>query len=341
MAERGDRAVQARAQPARRRRRAGEIQRRRTAARSDEHRRPQGQAWRANPLRRLGLDADRRLGHQHRDPHPGRPRVRHPALVRTGGRARPAPPVLRSEPETGLFDVEYADIMGIPFDFTGKPQTATPITPKPVTRVHAMQASAASWKSSSRASAAIARDLPEEKLDAKFHRGLAPDASRRTTSAQPRSSWRASSAKASRSHLQVLESMRPVRDQLQPRQTSALSRISAMTTALAKQHLFPQIQRLARRWIDEGYLVMQGRAGRRDPLSGARSPRAAEKSTSPCRRATRQAGSRRCSIPTIPRDRRATSISSRPSHAGRPARGHRSAISAMSCSTVAGKSNWR
>lgn len=41
--------------------------------------------------------------------------------------------------EHGLFDVEYADVMGIPFDFTGKPQTATPVKPKPVTRVHAMR----------------------------------------------------------------------------------------------------------------------------------------------------------------------------------------------------------
>ena len=37
----------------------------------------------------------------------------------------------------GLFDVEYADIMGIPFNFTAKPTVATPTAPKPVTRVHA------------------------------------------------------------------------------------------------------------------------------------------------------------------------------------------------------------
>ena len=42
-------------------------------------------------------------------------------------------------PETGLFDVEYADIMGIPFDFATSPQVAKPTKPKPVTRVHAIK----------------------------------------------------------------------------------------------------------------------------------------------------------------------------------------------------------
>ena len=37
-----------------------------------------------------------------------------------------------------LFDVEYADILGIPFDFTAKPVVPKPTKPKPVTRVHAV-----------------------------------------------------------------------------------------------------------------------------------------------------------------------------------------------------------
>ena len=40
---------------------------------------------------------------------------------------------------TGLFDVEYADIMGIPFDFAAQPVVAKPNTPKPATHVHAMK----------------------------------------------------------------------------------------------------------------------------------------------------------------------------------------------------------
>ena len=41
--------------------------------------------------------------------------------------------------EDGLFDVEYADILGIPFDFTAKPVIAEPKPPKPTVRVHAMR----------------------------------------------------------------------------------------------------------------------------------------------------------------------------------------------------------
>ena len=38
-----------------------------------------------------------------------------------------------------LFDVEYADIMGIPFNFTAKPQVAPPKAPKKMTRVAAVK----------------------------------------------------------------------------------------------------------------------------------------------------------------------------------------------------------
>ena len=41
--------------------------------------------------------------------------------------------------EKGLFDVEYADIMGIPFDFTAQPTVAPPSAPKPTTRVGAVK----------------------------------------------------------------------------------------------------------------------------------------------------------------------------------------------------------
>ena len=45
--------------------------------------------------------------------------------------------------EDGLFPVEYADIMGIPFSFTAKPQVAPVRPPRKTTRVHAVQERAA------------------------------------------------------------------------------------------------------------------------------------------------------------------------------------------------------
>ncbi len=41
--------------------------------------------------------------------------------------------------EEGLFDVEYSDILGIPFDFTAKPTVSEPKPPKTTERVHAVR----------------------------------------------------------------------------------------------------------------------------------------------------------------------------------------------------------
>ena len=67
------------------------------AARSHEHRRQAGPPRRTHPLRRLRLDADRRLGREQRHARPRRPRLRHATALRAGRRARAAPPQLRAE----------------------------------------------------------------------------------------------------------------------------------------------------------------------------------------------------------------------------------------------------
>ncbi len=99
------------------------------------------------------------------------------------------------DPQTDLFDVEYADIMGIPFDFASSPQEAKPTTPKPVTRVHAIKERSALEIVFPRVSG-YRRELPSEKLEADSAR-TAGSRSPRPTSARPPSSWRGSSARAS------------------------------------------------------------------------------------------------------------------------------------------------
>ena len=100
----------------------------RPVARGDEYRRQIRPAGRTDPLRRLGLDADRGLGHQHRHPRAGRAGFRHAVLCeQVVGRA------LRRQSydlnEEGMFNPEYADILGIPFDFTAKPVVVKPAKP--------------------------------------------------------------------------------------------------------------------------------------------------------------------------------------------------------------------
>ena len=71
-------------------------------------------------------------------------------------RPRAAPPVLRPRTRDGLFDVEYADVLGIPFDFTAKPVVAPPSKPRETVRSRRCGRSATRSRSASRASRAIA-----------------------------------------------------------------------------------------------------------------------------------------------------------------------------------------
>ena len=159
------------------------------------------------------------------------------------------------DPETGLFPVEYADIMGIPFDFTGKPQTAKPIKPRPVTRVFAMRERGELEINFPRISG-YRKDLPEERLDAIFD-----EDSRLTITPQdigPTSViMEGIVGEGVTMNLQVLENMRPSEISFNLGKY-LLNHHFRDEDGLAKRHLFPQIQRIARRWIDGGYLVCKG-----------------------------------------------------------------------------------
>lgn len=66
-----------------------------------------------------------------------------------------------------LFDVEYADILGIPFDFAAEPQDALPRPPKPITRIHALRERADLAIRFPRI-AGYRVELPDDKLTATF-----------------------------------------------------------------------------------------------------------------------------------------------------------------------------
>jgi type III restriction enzyme len=66
--------------------------------------------------------------------------------------------------EEGLFNVEYADVLGIPFDFTAKPVVAPPQPPRETIHVRASAPSATPARSASPASQGYRVELPEERL---------------------------------------------------------------------------------------------------------------------------------------------------------------------------------
>jgi type III restriction enzyme len=158
-------------------------------------------------------------------------------------------------PNTGLLDVEYADIMGIPFDFASAPQKVTPTKPKPVTRVYAIKERSALEIIFPRVSG-YRRQLPSDRLDAQF----TEDSRLEITPADigPTSVVMEGIVGAGVTITpEVLERMRPseISYNLAKHLLYAQFRDE---DGFPRQQLFPQIQRLARSWIDQGYLVTKG-----------------------------------------------------------------------------------
>lgn len=155
----------------------------------------------------------------------------------------------------GLFDVEYADIMGIPFDFARSPQKVDPKPPKPVTRVHAIAERSDLEIRFPRVSG-YRRELPSERLNAEFG-----DDSRLVITPEDIGPTSVTMEGIVGAGVTITPE---VLAQLRPSEISFNLAKHLLYThfrdedGFPKQHLFPQIQRLARRWIDEGYLVTKG-----------------------------------------------------------------------------------
>ncbi|GJL98771.1 MAG: restriction endonuclease [Methyloligella sp.] len=160
--------------------------------------------------------------------------------------------------EEGLFNVEYADIMGIPFNFTAKPQVAPVKPPKKTTRVHAVKERAALEIIFPRVTG-YRVDLPEERLTAKFTEDstlvLTPDmvgpgqtlmegivGEGITLSVAEAKAKRPSTIAFDLAKLLMYKNFKD--EDGEP-----------------KLHLFGQLKRIAREWIDGGYLICKGDTG--------------------------------------------------------------------------------
>jgi type III restriction enzyme len=158
----------------------------------------------------------------------------------------------------GLFNVEYADIMGIPFDFTAKPQVASIAPPKKLTRVSAVRERAALEITFPRV-VGYRIDLPEEKLQASFTPNsklvLTPDM------VGPGQTLLEGIVGEG-----VTLTVAEMKDKRPSTVSYELAKFLLYTyfkdaDGEPKLHLFYQIQRIVRRWIDECYLECKGGTG--------------------------------------------------------------------------------
>ena len=157
--------------------------------------------------------------------------------------------------EDGLFDVEYADILGIPFDFTAEPVVAPPKRPRVTVRVHAVKERAALEIMFPRVEG-YRVELPDERIVANFTKD-----SRLVLTPEEIGPCKV-----------LLEGIVGEGVELDTATLEAV-RPSSISFHLAKHllytrfrdpgqepplHLFGQIKSIARRWVEEGYLVAKG-----------------------------------------------------------------------------------
>ena len=158
-----------------------------------------------------------------------------------------------------LFNVEYADIMGIPFDFTAKPQVAPVKPPKKTTRVAAVKERAGLEITFPRVTG-YRVDLPEERLTANFTEDstfvltpemVGPGQTLMEGIVGEGVMISAAEAQSKRPSTIAFDLAKHL-----------LYKYFKDEDGEPKLHLFGQVKRIAREWIDQGYLDCKGDTGR-------------------------------------------------------------------------------
>jgi type III restriction enzyme len=157
--------------------------------------------------------------------------------------------------EEGLFDVEYADVLGIPFDFTAKPVPAPPQPPRETIQVKAMRPERDTLEIRFPRVEGYRIELPEERLEAEFNDDsvleLTPDLIGATETQN-------SGIIGEKADLNLVHTgdVRPSQVLYELTSHLVLHRWRDPGED-AKLHLFGQLKRIAKQWLD-GYLVCKG-----------------------------------------------------------------------------------
>lgn len=158
--------------------------------------------------------------------------------------------------EEGLFNVEYADVLGIPFDFTAKPVVVKPQKPRETIAVHAMRPDRDHLEITFPRVEGYRVELPNEQLTAHFTAdsvlNLTPDMV--GPSVTHNRGIIGEGVDLTVEHLQSI------------RQSTIVYHLAKYLLyhkfrdpgAEPKLHLFGQLKRIARQWLEGGYLRCTG-----------------------------------------------------------------------------------
>ncbi|MGB8297522.1 MAG: restriction endonuclease, partial [Polyangia bacterium] len=157
--------------------------------------------------------------------------------------------------EDGLFNVEYADVLGIPFDFTTKPVIAPPQPPRETIHVNAMRPERDALEIRFPRVVGYRVELPTERLTAQFNEDsvlvLTPDLVGATETQN-------SGIIGERIDLNLVHTKDVRPSQVLYELVSHLVLTKWRDPGEdPKLHLFGQLKRITRQWLD-GYLVCKG-----------------------------------------------------------------------------------
>ena len=158
--------------------------------------------------------------------------------------------------DEGLFNVEYADVLGIPFDFAAKPVIAPPAKPRETVRVHAVRPERDALEITFPRVEGYRVELPDERLEAKF----GPDSVLELTPALVGPSVTQNQGiigEAVDLTIQHLEDVRASTILFNLARHLIYHTYRDPGTE-PKLHLFGQMKRITRQWLDGGYLRCTG-----------------------------------------------------------------------------------
>jgi type III restriction enzyme len=156
--------------------------------------------------------------------------------------------------EENLFNVEYADILGIPFDFTAKPVVVRPQTPRETIQVRAVRPERDALEIKFPRAAGYRVELPEERLEAEFDANSVLELTPELVGA---TETRVSGIIGEHVDLTLAHTADVRPSQVLYELTSHLVLTKWRPGEDPQLNLFGQLKRVAKEWLD-GYLVCKG-----------------------------------------------------------------------------------